>query len=134
MNLKKYQAVLEVLLVSIILFTGHKLFFVFSPFNKISQTFNFSIETLYTFFALSALMLLLILIKVKQKNLDYVGHTFVLLTFIKMALAYIFLYTILNSNHENLKIEKINFFVTFAIFLLIETIITVRLLNEKEQK
>lgn len=132
MNFKKYQAVFEVILVSILLYIGHKLFFVFSKYNGISCLFSFSIEELYLFFAICSLIILFILIKVKEKNIDNVGYTFLLLTFIKIAFAYILLSTILNSTHEHLKIEKINFFIVFALFLATETAITIRLLNKKQ--
>ncbi len=130
MNIKKYQPVLEVLLVSILLYIGHKLFFAFSQYNEISPSFSYSIETLYIFFTVCSLILLFVLIKVKEKNIDNVGHTYLLITFIKMGLAYFFLYTILNSNQEDLKIEKINFFIVFALFLTMETAISIRLLNK----
>lgn len=130
MNIKKYQPVLEVLLVSILLYIGHKLFFAFSKYNQISPSFSYSIETLYIFFTVCSLILLFVLIKVKEKNIDNVGHTYLLITFIKMGLAYFFLYTILNSTHANLKIEKINFFIVFALFLTMETAISIRLLNK----
>ena len=132
MNIKKYQPVLEVLLVSILLYIAHKLFFAFFKYKEISQFFSYSIETLYIFFAVCSFILLIFLIIVKQKNIDNVGHTYLLLTFIKMGLAYFFLHSILNSTHENLKIEKINFFVIFALFLTMETIISIRLLNKNE--
>lgn len=130
MNIKKYQPVLEVLLVSILLYIAHKLFFAFSKYNEISQSFSYSIETLYIFFTVCSLILLFVLIKVKQMNIDNVGHTYLLITFIKMGLAYFFLYTILNSTHINLKIEKINFFIVFFLFLTMETTISIRLLNK----
>ena len=130
MNIKKYQPVLEVLLVSILLYIGHKLFFPFSKYNEISQSFSYPLETLYIFFTVCSLILLFVLIKVKEKNIDNVGHTYLLITFIKMGLAYFFLYTILNSTHANLKIEKINFFIVFALFLTMETAISIRLLNK----
>ena len=130
--MEKYQAILEVLLASIVLYIGHKLFFVFSKYNEISHSFNYSIETLYLFFTICSLILLFILIKVKEKNIDNVGHTYLLLTFIIMALSYFFLYTILKDTHEYSKIEKINFFIIFALFLATETTISIRLLNKNQ--
>ena len=132
MIIKKYKAILEVLLVSILLYIVQKFFFVFFGYKEISKSFSFSIDTLYIFFTVCSLIIIFILIKVKQKDIDNVGQTYLLLTFIKMGLAYFFLYNILNSTHENLKIEKINFFVIFALFLTMETIISIRLLNKNE--
>jgi hypothetical protein len=54
------------------------------------------------------------------------------LTFIKMGISYILLNPILNSSSQFLKVEKINFFITFALFLTIETVVTIRILNNKQ--
>jgi hypothetical protein len=132
MKLKKYQTVFEALFISIVLYLVHKLFFVFSKLNVSTDSFNYSIETLYLFFGIFSLSTLFILIKVKQKNIDYVGYTFLLLTFIKMGMAYVLLSTILNATHQDVKLEKINFFAVFALFLAIETALTIRLLNNNQ--
>jgi hypothetical protein len=52
-------------------------------------------------------------------------------TFTQMLLAYLILQPILKSNSEIAAVEKVSFFITFILFLLFETLLTVRLLNEK---
>ena len=84
------------------------------------------------FFFICSLLIILILIEVNAKNIDTVGFTFLLVTFIKMALSYVILSPILNSGNANVKAEKIDFFIIFALFLTIETIVTVRILNNKQ--
>ena len=71
-------------------------------------------------------------VKVKEKNIDNVGYTFLLITCIKMAVSYAVLYPILHSGNLNVKVEKIDFFIIFALFLTIETIVTIRILNNKQ--
>ena len=71
------------------------------------------------------------LVKVSEKSFDNVGMAFLISTSIKMAISYFILRPILNSPIDN-KIEKINFFCIFILFLAIETIITIRLLNKKQ--
>jgi hypothetical protein len=88
------------------------------------------IATIYGFFFASSLVIVSILIAVKQKNIDSVGNTFMLLTCIKAALAYIMLHPILQSQQPDVNFEKINFFVVFAVFLTIETIVSIRLVQE----
>lgn len=132
MNLKKYSLLLTLITASIVVFFIHKLFFFFFEYNEIENSFSYSLIQLYTFFLICSIGIILILIKVKKKNIDSVGNTFLLLTFLKMGLAYIVLYPILNSTTQFVKIEKINFFIIFAIFLTIETIVTIRLLNNKQ--
>lgn len=132
MNLKKYQPILEVFLLSVIVYLVHKLFFFLNENNPKFDNFHFPIEVVYGFFFVCSVVILLILIKVKGKNIDNVGYTFLLVTFVKMALSYAVLSPILDSGNPNVKIEKLNFFIIFALFLTIETIVTARILNNKQ--
>jgi hypothetical protein len=68
----------------------------------------------------------------KEKNIDSVGQTFLLLTSIKMIIAFILLHPILQSTNQLMTPEKMNFFFTFAVFLAIETIVTIRILNKNQ--
>jgi len=132
MKLKKYQAIFEVIFLSILVYLLHKLFFYLNGNNPKYQNFHFPIEVVYGFFFGFSVLLLFILIRVKAKNIDNVGYTFMLVTFIKMAVSYVILSPILHSGNSNAITEKINFFVTFALFLAIETVVTIRILNNKQ--
>jgi hypothetical protein len=132
MNFKKYQPIIEVLFLSILVYIIHKLFFFLNNNNPKFQGFHFPIETIYGFFFICSVIILLILIKVKSNNIDNVGLTFLLVTFIKMAISYAILYPILHSGNSNTGTEKINFFVIFVLFLTIETIVTIKILNNKQ--
>lgn len=131
MNLKKYQALFEILLISIVTYSIHKLVFFLNKNNPKFQNFYYSIETIYGFFFICSLFILLILIRVKKKNIDNVGYTFLLSTFIKMGGSYALLSPILHSENPNVAIEKLNFFIVFALFLTMETVVTIRILNNK---
>jgi len=132
MTLKKYQPILEVIFLSILVYLAHKLVFFFNENNPKFQSFHFPIEVVYGFFFICSLLIIRILIKVKEINIDNVGYTFLLVTCIKMAISYAVLSPILHSGNSNLKTEKIDFFIIFALFLTIETIVTVRILNNKQ--
>jgi hypothetical protein len=132
MNFKKFQPILEIIFLSILVYLVHKLVFFLNHDNQKLQGFNFSIETIYGFFSSCSVIILLILIKVKTKNIDNVGYTFLLVTCIKMAISFAVLYPILHSGNPNVRIEKVNFFIIFALFLAIETLVTVRILNNKQ--
>ncbi len=132
MNLKKYKPILEVLFLSTLVYSIHKLVFFLNENNSGLQGFHFIIEVVYGFFLLCSVIILLILIKVKENNIDNVGYTFLLVTCIKMALSYAVLSPILHSGNSNIRIEKLNFFLIFALFLTIETIVTIRILNNKQ--
>ena len=132
MNFKKFQPILEVFLLSTLVYLIHKLVFFLNDDNPKLQGFNFSIETIYEFFFICSVIIIFILIKVKEKNIDNVGYTFLLVTCIKMAVSYAILSPILHSGNPNVRIEKLNFFLIFALFLTIETIVTARILNNKQ--
>ncbi|WP_396169480.1 hypothetical protein [Flavobacterium sp.] len=131
MNLKKYQPILEVIFLSILIYLVHKLVFFLNENHPKLHGFHFPIEVVYGFFFSCSLILMLILIKVKEKNIDNVGYTFLLVTCVKMGLSYLLLSPILNSENANLRYEKINFFLIFAFFLALETVVTIRMLNNK---
>ncbi len=132
MNFKKYQPILEVLVISALVYLAHKLVFFLNGNNPKFQGYYFSIETIYEFFFICSVIIIFILIKVKEKNIDNVGYTFLLVTCIKMAASYAILSPILHSGNPNVRIEKLNFFVIFALFLTIETIVTIRILSNKQ--
>ena len=132
MNLKKYRPILEVVFLSILVYLAHKLVFFLNENNPNLQGFHFPIEAVYVFFFICSVIIIFILIKVKEKNIDNVGYTFLLVTCIKMAISYVVLYPILHSGNPYVRIEKLNFFIIFALFLTIETIVTIRILSNKQ--
>jgi hypothetical protein len=132
MNFKKFQPILEVLILSSVVYLIHKLVFFLNDDNPKLQGFNFSIETIYEFFFSCSVIIVFILIIVKEKNIDNVGYTFLLVTCVKIAVSYAVLSPILQSRNTNVSIEKLNFFLVFALFLTIETIVTARILNNKQ--
>ncbi|HLA55856.1 MAG TPA: hypothetical protein VK623_07130 [Flavobacterium sp.] len=128
--MRKFRPVLEILILSVAAFVLHKVIFYLSGLQAAGDEFHYSLEMTYGFFLLCSLIIILILIKVKENNIDNVGHTFLLLTCLKMGAAYAVLYPILQSAAENAKTEKMNFFIVFAVFLTIETIASIRILNK----
>ena len=132
MNINKYRSILEILIVSLLAYAGHKLLFYFNSGNPKLQNFHTSLESVYGFFTLCSVTILFILIQVKSRKAENIGFTFLLLTCAKMGIAYAFLRPILHSGNSSIATEKINFFLVFAIFLTIETVVTIRILNKKD--
>ncbi|WP_298222225.1 hypothetical protein [Flavobacterium sp.] len=132
MDTKKYRPVFEVLFAAFIAYGIHKLVFLFNADHPKFSGFYYSLETLYAFFTCCSLSILFILLTVKSKSIDYVGYTFLLVTVAKMVLSYIFLWPVLHLANANGASEKINFFIVFALFLTIETTVTIRILNNKQ--
>ena len=70
--------------------------------------------------------------KVKEIALNYVGYAFLAFTTVNMVIAYALLRTIIHIHLPKTPTEKMNFFVVFIYFLAIETILTIRILNNKQ--
>ena len=132
MKLKKFQPLLEVLISSFLIFLAHEAFFYFQENNSNYQNFYFSLEAIYSFFFLCSQIIIFILILVKQKSIDNVGNAFLLTTCLKIGISFVLLNPILNSGNPNIGFEKMNFFVIFALFLIIETVVTIRILNNNQ--
>ena len=129
---KAYFPIIQILVITTVVFIIHKLIFYIFKNQILYDLFYYSTEKLYLIFILLSIIIVVILIKVKKQNIDLVGNTFLLLTSIKMAVAYVLLTPILKLNTQAIKIEKINFFIIFVLFLAIETLVTIRLLNNKQ--
>lgn len=112
------------------LYVIHCLVFLLPNLNAAQENFYFSITFLYVLFFVFSKTILFIVKKVSEKSFDNTGMVFMLATFVKTGIVYFIIKPILDS--QNNQIEKINVFVTFICFLLIETIITVRILNKKQ--
>lgn len=132
MNLKKLRPILETVTISFLVYLLHKVFLWLNASNPKFQNFHFTLEMVYGFFFICSVLIVLILIKVKEKNIDSVGFAFIWATLIKMGFSYALLTAISQSGNPNVRVEKINFFIIFALFLTIETIITIRFLNNKQ--
>jgi len=130
MNLKNYQPLLNLLLVSIAVFGLHEAFFFIFGVKEIPG-FHLLLLRVYAFFLLCSAIIIFILIKVKEKSIDNVGSSFLLLTCFKMGAAYFFLKQISHPEAAHAGMEKANFFIVFAIFLTIETLLTIRILNKR---
>lgn len=130
MNLKNYKPLLPLLVLAVLAYVVHRVAFYLLEIND--ATFYYSIKTLYMVFLVLSIMVFVILLKVKERSFDNVGMSFLLSTSIKMIVCYLILKPILQVTAQNNAIEKKNFFMMFILFLAIETILTIRILNEKQ--
>lgn len=132
MNLKNYKPLFNVLLVSLAILVANQLFLLLLKESIKNLVFHYSITQLNCFFCISSLLIVFVLILINQKNHDNVGYVFLLLTSIKMGISFYVMQPIINSNNLNNDFEKYNFFIVFAIYLTLETIVTIRILNRKQ--
>nr|WP_315189056.1 hypothetical protein [uncultured Flavobacterium sp.] len=130
MNLKQYKPLLSLLLLVVGSYLIHKTIFLVFKFED--TDFYYSLETLYLLFFSFSVVIMLVLLKIKQQSFDNVGMSFLLATSIKMILCFIILRPLLKVSNEINALDKKNFFVTFILFLTIETMLTIRILGKKQ--
>ena len=130
MDLNKYKAILNLMAITVLSYLIHKTIFFILDIND--TNFIYAIEVLYLIFILFSTLIVLLLLKVKDKSFDNVGMTFLLATSIKMVFCYLVLRPILLLSNTDSSLEKINFFAVFILFLALETVITIRLVNEPQ--
>ncbi len=132
MKLSMFKPLLLVVVFSILFFCIQYYSLVYLIGESNLNTFRFSIVEIYSFFTICSLLIVTILIFVRKKNLDIVGYFYLILTMVKMAIAYFFLHQINQNPSIFLTYEKKSFFISFILFLAIETLITIRLLNKNQ--
>ena len=127
----KTKPLFSIILIAVLGLIIHTLIFFLLVAKTIEDNFIYSIPLLYGLFSIFSLLIVGVLIKVKQRNIDNVGYTFLLLTSIKLVVAYLLIHPILKASLNQTPLEKINFFIIFIYFLATETILTIRILNNK---
>jgi hypothetical protein len=132
MSHKKLHPVLLVVLASVIGYTFHKVLFYFLVPQKFEAAFVYSVEMLFAFFAVSSALIVSTLNFIGKKSINNVGYSYLLLTTLKMGVAYFFLKPILSFDLPKTAVEKTNFFLIFIYFLIVETVVTIRILNNKQ--
>lgn len=132
MLLTKIRPLFTVIVAALVGLAIHKgLFWLWVP-SVYEADFIYSLTTLYLSFALVSLVIVFILQIVKERSIDNVGFTYLFLTGLKMAVAYVFMLPILALQLAKTPAEKMSFFGVFIYFLAIETLVTIRILNNKQ--
>jgi hypothetical protein len=130
MNLQNYKPLLNLVLLAVLAYILHKI--VFYALNINDSAFHYTLETLYVLFLGLSTIVFIVLLKVRERSFDNVGMSFLLSTSVKMIFCYLILRPLLQVSTQNNAIERKNFFMMFILFLAIETILTIRILNEKQ--
>jgi hypothetical protein len=119
----------KLILATLLFLMVHVLLFKLPFLKNIESEFYYSIPVLYLLFFIFSSLILIVVTKISEKNFDNTGMVFMIATSIKMVVAFFLVRPILHL--EGNKIEKINFFAIFIVFLLFETIIVAKILNKK---
>lgn len=128
----EYKLLLKMLISAVIVYGIHKLLFSQILASGTEEKFIYSLELLYCFFFFASILISLVLFGVSKKNINNVGFTFLFLTILKMGIAFFFLQPILKAAATQMSLEKKNFLVIFLIFLTIETVVAIKILNNKQ--
>jgi hypothetical protein len=132
MAAKRYRPLLMATLFAVGFYIINRLLFLLPQFTSDYAAYYHSLEVLYLFFWACCMVILLMLLRVHGKTPDNTGYVYMGATLVQMGLSYAMLKPILNSAIEGHNFEKTNFFIIFILFLAIETLITIRLLNNKQ--
>ena len=110
----------------------HLHYFVFEHFNiQLNlKALALGLFDSYILFSSFSVVILIILLFIKQKNLDLVGNVFMLITCIKAIICYLIIRPLTISKFDY-SLEKFNFLGLFLLFLIFETIATIKILNNK---
>ncbi|AWH84471.1 hypothetical protein HYN59_04765 [Flavobacterium album] len=131
MALNQYRLQITALLFGIVFYAVNRLIFLLPDFSIKYTAYHHSLEVLYLFFITCAVILITVLLKVYKHSMDNTGYVFIGATLVQMGLCYLMLKPILEAG-EGGRFEKMNFFFIFILFLTIETVLTIRLLNKKQ--
>lgn len=131
MNSRKFYPYPSLICLVFLIYLLHKA--IFYVFNIKDNNFEYSLELLYLFFFILSIIIIKILLIVKKKSFDNVGMSFLLATSVKMIFCYLILRPLLQIPKTENPTERINFLVLFIVFLAIETLFTIRLVNEKQK-
>ena len=126
------KPVLSTFLYALITYIVYQIIFYLFGFNKIAIQFQYSITFLFGLFTFLSMLIIALLLLVKTKYFDSIGYAFMALTSLKIGLLLFWARPILKSTLAIAKFEKGNFFILFAVFLAIETIVAIRILNNKQ--
>ncbi|MEL1246000.1 hypothetical protein AAEO56_17130 [Flavobacterium sp. DGU11] len=127
----KYRAILIMTITALLLYAGNWFFLSQPEYSEKYSAYHYNLATLYCFFWLCAAIIVFAVYICHTKSKDNTGYIFVGATLLQMGLCYLMLRPILAMG-DAARFEKINFFIVFLLFLAIETLLTIRLLNNKQ--
>ncbi len=124
-----YRPLIEVLFYSIAALLLHKMAFYLLGLND--DGFKFSLLKIYAIFIFASASIVFSLIRISKVSFDNVGFGFMILTMMKLGFAYALLRKIDTESSANPSLETTNFFLIVMLFLILETICSVKLLKKQ---
>ncbi|MGR7812822.1 hypothetical protein [Lacinutrix undariae] len=96
-----------------------------------SEPMFYSLWAIFTFHFVATLLMYLLLVFIHNTFADNTGLAFMACTFLKMMAALVFLLPLILRKDLGYITDVLAFFVPYFLFLVLETIFTVKLLNSK---
>jgi hypothetical protein len=118
-------------LIGISAFVIHFLILKFLVSDAIVESFRWSIQQLYLIFLIISSIIVIITERISKKNFDQTGMSFLVLTSVQLVLVYLVFKPILNDDSVT-STEKFHAGFVFVLFLAIETLLIIQLLNKKQ--
>jgi hypothetical protein len=112
------------------LYALNRLVFLFPTLKQAEEQFHFTMSFLFLLFFVFSNLILFLVKKVSEKSFDNTGMVFMMATFVKTGAVYFIIKPILSLTNN--QIERTNCLIVFMCFLVIETIITIGILNKKQ--
>ncbi|WP_440879681.1 DUF6168 family protein [Tenacibaculum sp. C7A-26P2] len=106
-------------------------FFHFSVLENKDLQLSFSLQRVYFFYAISAVLIYLIVTVISEKTPNQAGYGYLALMFVKIGFFLILFKSTVFSEIPIDKPEKISLVIPFLLFLSLETIFIAKLLNNK---
>ncbi|PKQ45731.1 DUF6168 family protein [Confluentibacter flavum] len=98
---------------------------------KQTKTFFFSTWSIYVFHFSATLFIYLFIVFVQKTFSDKTGFAFMACSILKMIAAIIFLLPLILNKEKSVLNDIITFFIPYFLYLLLETVFTVKMLNHK---
>lgn len=100
--------------------------------QSLSDKYNFfyAAWSIYLFNILATFIVYLLLIYINKNFSTYTGFTFLGASFFRMMAAVVFLIPFIKSGAANPIVDVSAFFIPYFLFLLFETVFTIRLINK----
>jgi hypothetical protein len=101
-----------------------------SAFNQ-DHDFFYATWSIYLFLFGTTLLIYVLLLFVNANFPDFTGFAFLGTTFVKMMAAVVFLLPLIQSEGRETNLDIAAFFIPYFLFLLFETVFSVRLINKR---
>ena len=128
MNKKLKSFLLVLIAFTIILFSIQ--YFVVEHLKQ-TKTFYYSTWSIYLFHFFATLLIYLFIVFVQKTFPDKTGFAFMACSLLKMMAVIIFLLPLILNKEKQALNDVITFFTPYFLYLLLETIFTVKMLNNK---